>query len=286
MDKRDLSEIFRTRLVELIDRSGASHAEFARKAGIDRSALSQLLSGRAARLPRAETLANIAESRSVSLDWLLGLSQAEEIAPEILPAIEIEERADAVSETLLARWHAEAAGTKVRYVPVRMPDLLRTQAVIAHESRAQTAASAQTQLSEAETRIDYNRRPETDMEVCMTVQALRGLALGEGVWSDLPLADRIEQLGHMAELIDELYPTFRLFLYDGRDAWSVPYTVFGQKRAAIYAGDMYLVLNGTESIRSLTRHFDSLIRKAVVNPHEVAGHIRSFIAARPASRMD
>ncbi|MBZ0161635.1 MAG: helix-turn-helix domain-containing protein [Notoacmeibacter sp.] len=278
MDKRDLSEIFRARLVELIERSGQSHAEFARKAGIDRSALSQLLSGRAARLPRAETLANIAESRSVSLDWLLGFSQAEEVAPEILPAIEIEERADTVGETLLAQWHAEAAGTKVRYVPARIPDLLRTQAVIAYESRSLPGAVAQTRISEAETRIDYNRRPETDMEVCMTLQALRGLALGEGIWSDLPVDERRRQMLHMARLIEELYPTFRLFLYDGRNAWSVPYTVFGQKRAAIYAGDMYLVLNSTDSIRSLTRHFDSLIRKATVNPHEVTGHIKNLIS--------
>ena len=278
MDKRDLSEIFRARLVELIERSGQSHVEFARKAGIDRSALSQLLSGRAARLPRAATLAHIAASRAVSRGWLLGLSPAEEVAPEILPAVEIEERADTVGETLLAHWHAEAAGTKVRYVPARIPDLLRTQAVIAYESRSLPGATAQTRISEAETRIDYNRRPETDMEVCMTLQALRGLALGEGIWSDLPVDERRRQLEHMARLIEELYPTFRLFLYDGRDAWSVPYTVFGQKRAAIYAGDMYLVLNGTESIRSLTRHFDSLIRKATVNPHEVAWHVKDLIS--------
>lgn len=278
MDKRDLSDIFRARLDQLIVRSGGSHAQFARKAGIDRSALSQLLSGRLARLPRAETLMNIAEGNSVSLDWLLGLSQSQEVAPEILPSVEIEASADALDETLLVRWHAEAAGTKVRYIPARIPDLLRSEAVIAYENQPRGKDVAEAQISEAETRLDYNRRPETDMEVCMTIQALHGLASGHGIWSDLDAPLRREQLEHMAALIDELYPTFRLFLYDGRQAWSIPYTIFGQKRAAVYAGDMYLVFNATENILSLIRHFDNLIRKAQINPHEAAMYVRSLVA--------
>ncbi len=276
MDKRELSEIFRKRLSEVVQRSGHNHAQFARAAGIDRSALSQLLTGRAVRLPRAETLLGIAETGSVSLDWLLGLSEAEAIAPEILPTLEIEEKADAVSESLLARWHADSAGMKVRYVPVSIPDLLRTQAVITYEAGTRTSAARETQISEAERRIDYNRRPDTDMEVCTTVQMLAGLARGEGIWADLDASIRREQLRHMAQLVDELYPTFRLFLFDARKAWSIPYTVFGNRRVAVYAGDMYLVFNGTDSIRSMSSHFDGLIRKAVVNPHEASTHIAAL----------
>jgi hypothetical protein len=74
----------------------------------------------------------------------------------------------------------------------------------------------------------------------------------------------------MARLLDDLYPTFRLFLYDGRVRSSIPYTIFGPFRAAIYVGDMYLVLNATDPVRTLTRHFDNLIRAAIVNAHESA----------------
>ncbi len=69
MDKRALSNLFRIRLTELVSRSGLSHSAFAAEIGIDRSALSQLLSSDSARLPRVETLLNIAERHSVSLDW-------------------------------------------------------------------------------------------------------------------------------------------------------------------------------------------------------------------------
>ncbi len=74
MDKRDLSRLFQERIKSLLVRSGENQSSFAASVGIDRSALSQLLSGQSTRLPRVETLLNIAERHSVSLDWLLGLS--------------------------------------------------------------------------------------------------------------------------------------------------------------------------------------------------------------------
>ena len=77
VDKRDLSSLFRERLKMLVRRSDLNQSGFAAAVGIDRSALSQLLSGATTRLPRAETLLNIASENKVSLDWLLGLSQDE-----------------------------------------------------------------------------------------------------------------------------------------------------------------------------------------------------------------
>jgi hypothetical protein len=129
---------------------------------------------------------------------------------------------------------------------------------------------------EARFRVDYNRRPETDMEVCMPRQTLELLAAGRGTWSELPDDRRAEQLDHMAALIDELYPTFRLYLFDARRQFSVPYTIFGQKRVCIYIGGMYLVLNSDETIRTLTAHFGDLIRGAVVNAHETARYVRAL----------
>ena len=273
MDKRDLSGIFRERLKTLIQRSGVNQSGFAAAVGIDRSALSQLLSGASTRLPRAETLLNIASEHRVSLDWLLGLSQDEGVTSEIRESLEIEEGFGAFDRTLLARWHAEAAGTKIRYVPAGIPDLLRTDALIEYEAELANR-SREAQADETQYRIDYNRRPETDMEVCMPRHTLDVFARGFGIWDSFPAAARVEQLAHMARLLDDLYPSFRLYLYDGRMRYSVPYTIFGAQRAAIYAGDMYLVLNATAPIRTLTRHFDNLIRAADVNAHEASAFAR------------
>jgi transcriptional regulator with XRE-family HTH domain len=135
VDKRHLSEVFRDRLKLLLQRSDRNQSEFAAAVGIDRSALSQLLSGASTRLPRAETLLNIAAENKVSLDWLLGLSQDEGLTGEIRESLEIEEASGGFERTLIARWHAEAAGTKIRYVPAGIPDLLRTQALIDYAAR-------------------------------------------------------------------------------------------------------------------------------------------------------
>ena len=269
MDKRNLAGLFRSRLRLLLERAGANQSVFAASIGIDRSALSQMLSEGSTRLPRAETLLTIAAEHKVSLDWLLGLSHDEGLTGELRESFEIEEGSGDFGSTLLAQWHAEAAGTKIRYVPAGIPDLLRSRAVIEYEASL-TNRSASAQEGETRYRIDYNRRPETDMEVCMPRHTLEIFTRGLGIWSGIPEELRREQLSHMATLLDELYPTFRLFLYDGRLRYSVPYTIFGPYRVAVYVGDMYLVLNAASAVRTLTRHFDNLIRSAEINPNEAA----------------
>jgi len=275
-DKRELGPIFRERLQQLLQRTGESRAAFAASVGLDRSALTQLLSGNSVRLPRAETLRRIAERYSVSLDWLLGLSQDETLAAEMRPVLEIAAAPASGEDTLLERWHKEAIGYKIRYVPAQIPDFLRTPAVIRYEYSGGASPNPALQLREAEFRLDYNRQPETDMEVCMPRQRLELLAEGRGQWRKLDPEARRRQLARMADLVEELYPTFRLFLYDQLRTYSIPYTVFGPQRAAIFVGEMYLVLNATEHIRTLTRHFDNLIRRAVVSAQDSAGFIRSL----------
>src|SRR5262247_2976060 len=90
MSKRDTVDTFRRRLTEQIDRSGLSRARFASRAGLSRSALSQLLLESNVRLPRAETIAQIAARHRCSADWLLGLSEQDQVAADIVPQMMIE----------------------------------------------------------------------------------------------------------------------------------------------------------------------------------------------------
>lgn len=274
MDKRKLSDIFRERLETLVQRSRQSQSGFAETIGINRSALSLLLSGTTARLPRVETLLTIAERHRVTLDWLLGVSQDEGITGAMLSSGEIE-TTEEDGASLLMRWHAEAAGTKIRYVPARIPDLLRTSDVIAYEAAA-SHQSAMAQVEDAVFRLDYNRAAGTDMESCMPLQTLEQFAAGHGIWSDLPRSLRQAQIAHMSGLIDELYPSFRLFLFDGRERFSIPYTIFGSTRVAVFAGQMYLVLNSAATIRTMQMQFEGLIRHTRVHAHQAADFVRSL----------
>ena len=70
----------------------------------------------------------------------------------------------------------------------------------------------------------------------------------------------------MIELVDELYPSFRWFQFDGSRRYAAPVTVFGTQRAALYLGQLYLVLTSVEHVRTLSRHFDGIIREAEIQP--------------------
>jgi transcriptional regulator with XRE-family HTH domain len=285
MDRRDFLEEFRQRLEQVIDESGLGRSAFAQSVGMDRSTLSQLLSPGNDRLPRVETLAAIAAQRRVSVDWLLGLSREGEghfgadIIAEGGPSIE--RNAAAVSDEQLSRWHTEAIGYKIRYVPSTLPDLLKTEDVIRYELGSSLARTPQRGLEATARSLAYQRRPETDMESCSSAQSVEEFARGEGIWSDLPAPTRRAALEHMAGLAEELYPTFRWFLYDGLERFAVPVTIFGPLRAAIYLGQMYFVFNTTEHVRALTDQFDDLIRGAVVQPPDVPRRLRDLALSLP-----
>ncbi len=274
MQKRQTVEIFQTRLSELIGRNGYTQARFAAKAGLDRSTLSQLLSDKNMRLPRAETISRIAARHSVSIDWLLGLSQQDQITADIVSQPVVQPNADDPYNEELKRWHEDARGAKVRYVPSSLPDQVKTEAIIRFENVKLTMAAAGAMSESTHARIDHARRAGSEVEVCSSRQSLEMFARGEGIWRSLAARERRRQLEHMAAVVEELYPAYRWFLFDARERFASPYTVFGNKRAALYLGSMYFVFTSTEHIRELTAHFESLIRHAVVQPNETAEFIR------------
>ena len=203
MDREEVVALFRERLQETIEAAGESRAAFAERAGLDRSTLSQLLSPENKRLPRSETLLNIARTTQLSVDWLLGLSQTQQLAAEFVgEAPEIAPGAASPLDERLRRWHADAIGYKIRYVPSTLPDLLKTEAVIQYEFAGFGDRITDMQRDEAEARLAYSRKPETDIESVSSFQSISLFAKGEGIWGDLPKEARREQLEQIAHLAD------------------------------------------------------------------------------------
>ena len=277
-DKRDVADVFRERMNLLIDQRGQNLSHFAKDIGLDRSALSQFLAPGSTRLPRAETLHAISRICGVSLDWLLGLIAIEQSGSEPTLMLEMKATEALGDNQLLLDWHKQATGYKIRYVPATLPDLLRTEAVSNYEFSSYSRVVREEKERQSEYQLTYLRRPETDMEVCMPIQTLESFANGDGIWKQIPVKTRRDQLETMIELLDEMYPTLRLFLYDECQLYTAPYTVFGPKRAAIYMGNLYLVVNSVEHIQTLTRHFDNLIRIAKVGPDRVANQIKELLS--------
>lgn len=255
-----------------------TRSQFAEHNAVDRSTLSQLLSETNRRLPRVETLAEVATTQQVSIDWLLGLTHAGPMQAEmLLEQTSFEHDALSPNDERLIAWFAEAQGFKIRYVPSTLPDLLKTDDVIVHELKHYVTSRPEQKIEIAATRLARTRGPGSDVECCNSLQAVESFARGEGIWRSLPIAQRVTQMERMIELTDELYPTLRWFLFDGLQRYAAPVTIFGPQRAALYLGQMYLVLTSSEHVRTLTAHFDDLIRGAVVQPNEVSHYLDDLL---------
>ena len=217
----------------------------------------------------------MASAAHVSTDWLLGLSQQEAVGSEIIEAVlQIEAHAGGPADDRFLAWLNEAEGYRVRTVPVALPDFVKTEAVLAYEY----GSASPRQRDAARARFDVLCGPDADVEVCLGLQTLRAFAAGEDVWCDLARTDRLAQLEQLAAVYAAAYPGLRLYLYDLRTVYSVPFTVFGPKRAVVFLGPSYLVLNGSQHFRLLAQQFDGLIRLAAVQPHDIAGFLADLTA--------
>ena len=274
MKKQEIVAVFRQRMLESMTSRGLNQSALSRKAGVDRSTLSQLLSAQNLRMPRADTVASLARVLGVSSDWLLGLTSDSRLGAEILrQSLEVASHEPNPADNNLARWYEEAAGLKIRYVPANIPDIFKTEELLEYEYSKMIERPIDRAIEEARQQLDFSRVPENDMEITMSLHALEDLCNGHSLWSGLTRRARESQRRQILSVVEELYPSVRLYLFDGLKRFSAPYTIFGNRRAVLYLGQMFFAFNTREHVGILIRHFDDLICNAMVNAHETAGFL-------------
>ncbi len=282
MDKRDLANGFRERLRDLVASPDRSTAEFLRETGMDRSALSQFLDPRGSRLPRAEMLRRIASTSGVSIDWLLLMENAREGGSQMPSASMLERAQPDEGPTPLERWHREATGFKIRYVPSILPDIMGLKAVDRNAGPSPLPATV-ADRDAPDPVLEGISLADSDLEIAMPLQRLETLADCSGIWKDHSGREAARQLHHMADMCQRLYPSMRLHLYDDTRSFTAPFTVFGRQRAAVYIGGVYLVVTLDDQVRTFVSRFDTLVRQAVVGPDTVHDTLRT-LAARAGKR--
>ena len=278
MDKRDRSEIFRTRLLEAMERKSVSRSALARNTGVDRSTIGQLLKDDLPRLPNAQLAADAASALGVSTDWLLGHTNRPERPGDIVAAamaLSPAERSSADAQ--LMDWHREAAGYKVRHVPATLPDILKTERMLDWEYspfRDQRLALA---IDAMRGQLEWLQSGVSDYEIALPIHELQACAAGTAYYEGLDRDVRHEQLQLIADLSREMFPRLRLFLFDARKVFSAPVTVFGPNLAVIYVGQCYLAFREGQRVKSLINHFDWLVREAEVDARYIPDHIDALI---------
>ena len=280
-DKRRVAATFRDRLSAALMTSGMSRAALARAVGVDRSSVTQMLAEGDTRMPGGHVVAACAQALDVSADWLLGLSNRPEQAGALLDSsFSISEtgRATGLDDQIFA-WHREAEGYKIRHVPATLPDMLKTNAMLRWEYAPVTHRRPDAAIDAAAERLDWMRLSESDYEIAIAMHELESFARAEGYYTGLSAEIRRAQLDWLLEIYTQFYPSLRIFLFDARQLWSAPVTVFGPKMAVIYLGQHFLAFRDRDRVRTLSQHFDWLVREAAISARAVPDHLRAMRAA-------
>jgi transcriptional regulator with XRE-family HTH domain len=283
-DKRGVAATFRDRLSAALAASGMSRAGLARAVGVDRSTITQMLAPDDSRMPGGHIVAACAQALDVSADWLLGLTNRPEQAGALLDSsLSISEtgRATGLDDQIFA-WHREAEGYKIRHVPATLPDMLKTNAMLRWEYAPVTHRRPDAAIDAAAERLDWMRLSESDYEIAIALHELESFARAEGYYAGLSADIRRAQLDWLLEIYTQFYPSLRIFLFDARQLWSAPVTVFGPKMAVIYLGQHFLAFRDRDRVRTLSQHFDWLVREATISARAVPAHLRALRAALEA----
>ncbi len=278
IDKRERSELFRRRMIDMMGLRDMSQSALARRIGVDRSTISQLLRNEGARLPNAQIVAECAAALGVSADWLLGLSERPETVANILAhALSLTDAPRALVDEQIFAWHQEAEGYKIRHVPAGLPDMLKTRACLEWEYAPHLGRSTDQAIGASEDRLNWMRSAQSDYEIAMPVHELTSFALGQGYYAGLSREIRRAELAYLHDTMQSLYPQLRVYLFDARRVYSAPVTIFGPLLAVIYVGRNYLAFRDSERVRALGAHFDHLVREAAVSARDMPGFVAALL---------
>ena len=279
IDKRHRAQLFSQRLKEALELSELNQSSLARSVGVDRSTISQLLSGINVRLPNAQVAAGCALALGVSVDWLLGLSERPERVAELLAAsVSVTTAPRAMVDEQLLSWHKDATGQKIRHVPATLPDMLKTDAVLRWEYAPHLGRTIDQAIGATRDSLDHLRNAPSDYEIALPLDELQSFASGEGYYRGLAPIDRKEQLERLLDLHEQLYPRLRVYQFDARKLYSAPLTIFGVQLAALYLGRNYLVFRDLERVDAIRAHFDNLVREASVASRELPATLNDLRA--------
>jgi hypothetical protein len=114
--------------------------------------------------------------------------------------------------------------------------MVKTRAMMEWEYAAQLGPDAQEAISTSDARLAWMRTARSDYEIALPLHELSAFARAEGYYAGLPADIRLGQIDRILDLAERLYPAMRIYLYDARQIYSAPITVFGPLLAVVYLG--------------------------------------------------
>ena len=263
MTKIERATRFRQRLAVAMKQTNTSQSGLARAIQADRSTLSQALTDDGARLPSAHLIGACASALGVSSDWLLGLSDRPESAADLLSnSFEVSQAPRAHVDEQIFDWHREALGYKIRHVPATLPDMLKTDAMLAWEYGPHMGRTTQQAINASRDRQEWMHNSRSEYEIAMPLYEVESFVRATGYYTGLTAAVRLAQTDQLITLSRALYPRLRIYQFDARRLYSAPITIFGPLLAVLYTGGHYMAFRDSQRIETFTGDFDLLVREA------------------------
>jgi transcriptional regulator with XRE-family HTH domain len=271
INKRDRSRIIRERIRTAMRLAQVTQAGLAEKTGVDRSTISQVLMEDSTRVPNAHFIASTGEVLGVSADWLLGLTDRPEKPSDLLAAhVRVTEAHRSAFDEQIMQWHHEAEGYKIRHVPATLPDMLKTDAMQHWEFAHYFSKTPDQAVRATEDLVEWLQSSGSDYEISMPLHEIESCAKGEGYYHGLDWQTRLQQINHIRDIHERLFPRLRITLFDARQVYSSPLTVYGPLVGVLYVGRFYLAFRESDRIRRLAEHFDYLVRESVVDSRNLS----------------
>ena len=198
-----LSALFVDRLRTAMHDNGISAATLARRTGLSKAAISQLLSNRKARLPNSFTIYCLARALNRNVDYFLGTT-APLAGERATFAIELYQNGFMNAERLWRETVFSGNDRVFTLVCDTLPDFLKTEAVLACE-HGTSAEVADHGARMAHMREAHGATPARGLVLCET-SIVYQLVKGIGLYRTLSEADRNAQIGIMNRYFDAHFP--------------------------------------------------------------------------------
>lgn len=283
MKKEDVFETFQERLKRSIQALEISPTEFCRKNDIDRSTLTQLMHNKDLRVPRIDTLAKLSCALGVSSDWLIGISNEKgtmaEIMSESLRTIPSYDSASEYKEPLEQIAETGDIDTKIRHHLITVPEYLYLDKIIP-QYYSNLRVNDREEFSKIIDRFIHVLRPNVPkmaFETIFSVQVLQKMVERRDRWRNISKEDIRDQLLHIADYYEEIYPQQQLYLYDEVDRLCAPMLIYGSKKVSLWVGSFHFVFNASNVVNAAHENLNAMIRIAKYLPHQSPDYIRSLV---------
>lgn len=199
----ELSALFVERLRAAMHDNGISAASLARRTGLSKAAISQLMSSKKSRLPNSFTIFNLARALNRNVDYFLGTTAPLD-GTRATFAIELYQNGFANAEHLYRQTVYAGTVTDLTLICDTLPDFLKTGPVLVAEYGATPEVTGHAARI-AEMRTRDGAAQVGGVVLCDTAIVFQ-LVKGIGIYKSLSEADRVAQLDLLTRYFDERFP--------------------------------------------------------------------------------